>query len=147
MTNAECLKNHTNLAFKRISFEKESPQGDLKQETCRKHPVLLYQHAQVSMAEQRIQQLGAPAGQAGQARQAPRCQAPRVQAPRGPTGQAPRGQAPRGQAQGQAQGAGPEGNSCFDIPKLIMTFGGYPTLPASLYAIFVFFFVCMNRIR
>ena len=27
--------------FRRISFEKESPQGDLKQETYRKHPVLV----------------------------------------------------------------------------------------------------------
>ena len=33
-------KNSTTIIVQRISFEKESPHGDLKQETYRKHPVL-----------------------------------------------------------------------------------------------------------
>ena len=34
-------KNNATLISQRISFEKESPQGDLTQETYRKHPCLV----------------------------------------------------------------------------------------------------------
>ena len=41
MNNAEYLKTTQLLLFKGFHLKRTSPHGDLKQETCRKHPVLL----------------------------------------------------------------------------------------------------------